>query len=170
MNDKPNQGGGLDVGRSRESRPGRAAAACFAVLDGGPQADLVKQPEKQRAALELCDMNGDVLYLLKPGFMESVRGPYFCLGCVQMVRLLGFYPALKPKLQVRHLDFPRPRSELVALRGEENQSCPALVLRAAPEHLLVTPPVRPSKGRWFVEGANEIARYLARAHGTDIPH
>lgn len=111
----------------------------------------------------------DRLYLLKPNFMDARKGPYFCPGCAQMVGLLEFYPALKEKLEVRWLDFPRPRAELIDLLGEENQSCPVLVLRAVPEASFATP-LQQAKGLWFVEGANEIARYLAQAHGIGIPH
>jgi hypothetical protein len=102
--------------------------------------------------------------------MDARKGPYFCPGCAQMVGLLEFYPALKSKLEVRWLDFPRPRPELIELLGEENQSCPVLVLCAAPGPSLARPPLQQANGRWFVEGANEIATYLAHAHGIGIPH
>ena len=115
-------------------------------------------------------MNRDVLYLLKPGFMDGINGPYFCPGCAQMVGLLEFYPALKQHIEVRWLDFPRPRPELIELLGEENQSCPVLVLRDTPTGLPSSRPIQQAKGRWFVEGANEIATYLAHARGIGIPH
>ncbi len=116
------------------------------------------------------DMNQDRLYLLKPDFMDQSAGPYFCPGCAQMVGLLEFYPALKQHLQIRWLDFPRPRPELIELLGEEKQSCPVLVLKEGP---LVDPThlhLQHARGRWFIEGANEIANYLARAHRIGIPH
>lgn len=115
-------------------------------------------------------MKRDRLYLLKPQFMDASKGPYFCPGCAQMLGLLEFYPALKEKLEVRWLDFPRPRPELIELLGEENQSCPVLVLQAAPTDLPSTIPTHQAKGRWFVEGADEIATYLAHIHGIGIPH
>ena len=115
-------------------------------------------------------MNRDVLYLLKPGFMDGINGPYFCPGCAQMVGLLEFYPALEQTIEVRWLDFPRPRPELIDLLGEDNQSCPILVLQNAPTGLPSSLPIQQAKGRWFVEGANEIATYLAHARGIGIPH
>lgn len=84
-------------------------------------------------------MKLDRLYLLKPQFMDQGKGPYFC---PQLVGLIAFYPALKRQLEVRWLDFPRPRPELVDLLGQENQSCPVLVLRGAPESSLAKPPPR----------------------------
>lgn len=113
-------------------------------------------------------MKSDRLYLLKPQFMDHDKGPYFCPGCAEMVGLLEFYPELKALLEVRYLDFPRPRPELIELIGEENQSCPVLVLKEEPRAAF--PPLRQAKGRWFVEGANEIARYLSQAHGIGLPH
>lgn len=115
-------------------------------------------------------MKRDQLYLLKPDFTDKGQGPYFCPGCAQVVGLLEFYPALKRKLEVRHLDFPRPRPELVELIGEENQSCPVLVLKDAPTNAPSTLSLQQAKGHWFVEGADEISRYLAHAHGSGIPH
>lgn len=115
-------------------------------------------------------MKRDRLYLLKPHFMDRGEGPYFCPGCAQVAGLMEFYPALKETLDVRWLDFPRPRPELIDLIGEENQSCPVLVLRGAPEAPAQEPPLQQAKGRWFVEGADEIAGYLARVHGIGVPH
>ncbi len=87
-----------------------------------------------------------------------------------MVGLLEFYPALKEHLEVRYLDFPRPRPELVELLGEENQSCPVLVLEDAPNSPPSTLALQLAKELWFVEGADAIANYLAQVHGTGIPH
>ena len=115
-------------------------------------------------------MNQDRLFLLKPDFMDRGDGPFFCPYCAQIVGLLEFYPALKQHLEVRYLDFPRPRRELVDLLGEENQSCPVLVLKGAPPAWPSTLPIQQAKGHWFVEGADEISRYLAQVHGIGIPH
>ncbi|MFO1515079.1 MAG: hypothetical protein U1F83_19595 [Verrucomicrobiota bacterium] len=45
-----------------------------------------------------------------------------------------------------------------------------LVLRDTPTGLPSSRPIQQAKGRWFVEGANEIATYLAHARGIGIPH
>lgn len=116
------------------------------------------------------DMRRDTLFLLRPDFMDGERGPYFCPGCAELAGLLDFYPALKGVVDVRYLEFPRPRPELVELVGEENQSCPVLVLGGAPSGSGGDVPVQRAKGRYFVEGADAVARYLASAHGTGIPH
>ncbi len=114
-------------------------------------------------------LNRDRLFLLKPHFMDGDKGPYYCPHCAQLVGLLEFYPALKQAIEVRWLEFARPRRELVELLGEENQSCPVLVIEAAPAHPPPGVPLRQAKGRWFVEGAEEIATWLAHVHGTGMP-
>lgn len=115
-------------------------------------------------------MDRDRLYLLKPGFFDAGQGPYFCPHCAQVIGLLEFHPVLKANLDVRFLDFARPRLELVELLGEENQSCPVLVLAHPPAGSPAAPNLQTAKGRWFVEGANEIAQYLAHVHHTGLPH
>ena len=69
----------------------------------------------------------DRLFLLKPGFMDQGKGPYFCPGCAMVEGMLSFYPGLRDKIEVNYIDFPRPRPALVAEIGEENQGCPKLI-------------------------------------------
>jgi len=114
-------------------------------------------------------MNGDTLYLLKPGFHDQGK-VYFCPGCAEMIGLLEFYPDLKQQINIRYVDFQRPRPELVAALGEENQSCPVLILGAAAANAPSDIKVRYVNGRAFVEGSREIAEYLAHTRGTGLPH
>ena len=111
----------------------------------------------------------DTLYLLKPGFHDRGK-TYFCPGCAEMAGLLEFYPAMKKDIQVRWVDFERPRPELVSLLGEENQSCPVLVVGSEPRNLPPHLKVQQANGRYFVEGAREIGEYLAHARGIGLPH
>jgi hypothetical protein len=115
-------------------------------------------------------MNRDQLYLLKPDFLDNGKGPYFCPGCAEMAGLLEFYPMLKQHLNVHYVDFPRPRPELTSLLGEENQSCPVLVLTTVPPDLSSHLKVQQANGHAFVEGAGEIAEYLAHIHKSGISH
>ncbi len=114
-------------------------------------------------------MSNDTLYLLKPNFQDKGK-LYFCPGCAEVIGFLEFYPAIKQHLSVKYVDFPRPRPELVSLLGEKNQSCPVLVLGAAPTNLRPGLNVQIANGRAFVEGGREITQYLARVHETGIPH
>ena len=114
-------------------------------------------------------MNHDQLFLLKPDVQDRGK-TYFCPSCAEIVGLLEFYPALKQRVDVHYVDFPRPRPELAPLLGEENQSCPVLVLKSVPGDLPSHLAVRHANGQAFVEGAREIAEYLAHVQGTGIPH
>jgi Protein of unknown function (DUF3088). len=71
------------------------------------------------------------LFLLKADFKDINRGDdkrYFCPDCVMIEGLLSYYPRLNDELEVKYVNFARPRQVLVDLLGEENQSCPVLVL------------------------------------------
>jgi hypothetical protein len=71
------------------------------------------------------------LFLIKADFKDLKRADglnYFCPDCVTIEGLLSFYPELRNELEVNYVDFNRPRKGLVDLLGEENQSCPVLVL------------------------------------------
>lgn len=71
------------------------------------------------------------LFLLKADFKDLDRGDdkrYFCPDCVMIEGLLSYYPRLNNELEVKYVNFARPRQVLVDLLGEENQSCPVLVL------------------------------------------
>jgi hypothetical protein len=114
-------------------------------------------------------MNRDRLYLLKPGFMDQSQGPYYCPGCAELIGLLEFYPSLKQHVEIHRIDFPRPRPELVPLLGEENQSCPVLVLAAKLSHAPAGIKIQSANGHAFIEGAREIGAYWAFVHGTGIP-
>jgi hypothetical protein len=114
-------------------------------------------------------MENDRLYLLKPNFHDQGK-VYFCPGCAEVLGFLEFYPTIKNCLGLHYVDFPRPRAELVSLLGEQNQSCPVLILGTSASNLKPGLKVRHANGKVFVEGGREITEYLAHVHGTGIPH
>jgi hypothetical protein len=74
-------------------------------------------------------------------------------------------------VEVRSIDFPRPRAEVVELLGGPNHpGCPVLVLdegSTAPDGVTVhTAPT----GRKYLDGAADIGTYLAARHGASKPH
>lgn len=114
-------------------------------------------------------MKRDQLYLLKPGFEDNGKR-FYCPDCAELSGLVAYYPILKARLDVRTIDFPRPRTELVAKLGEQNQSCPVLILDNPPRNLPAHIEVRHANNRQFIAGARRIAEYFAHAHGIDLPH
>ena len=114
-------------------------------------------------------MKLDQLYLLKHDFQDQGK-TYYCPGCAEMIDLLEFYPALKRNIEIRYLDFARPRQELIALLGEAHQSCPVLVIATDPKNLSAHLKVQHANGHAFVANTREIGQYLAHVHGIGIPH
>lgn len=103
----------------------------------------------------------DTLYLLKPGFMNAGLGPLYCGDSVSIEGMLSFFPDLRDKIDVRYLDFPRPRAELVERLGEQNQSVPVLILggEVAIKDGGIAPQV--SNGSRFLADERVIRRYLS---------
>ncbi len=112
----------------------------------------------------------DRLYLLKPGFFDQGTGPFFCPGCALVEGMLSFYPALRDKIEVNYIDFPRPRPSLVAEIGTENQGCPKLLLGDVMQPIPQGVTVGEARGRHFISRDVEICIYLASAYGCGKPH
>ena len=109
-----------------------------------------------------------ILFLLRAGFPDPKHGPggFYCPECATVAGILYYHPQLTEALDVRLVDVPRPRPEVVALVGEENQSCPVLVL--PPGDLPAGVPV--FNGRAFVSGPVPIVNFLADRYGTARSH
>lgn len=111
-----------------------------------------------------------VLFVLKPSFADpkAGSGTFFCPHSATVEGLLSFHPELRERLDVRYVDFARPRREVIAELGEANQVCPVLILpRDWPEAVATG---RRAEGRTFFVGATEIATFLAGWAGTGMPH
>jgi hypothetical protein len=108
-------------------------------------------------------MKKDALFLLKRDFEDQAQPgkKFVCPECVFVEGLLGYYPQLREQIDISYLDFKRPRNEVIRLIGEENQSCPVLVLKDSPHELLQEEIPFGQKGtHFFVSGQEDIARYL----------
>ena len=117
-------------------------------------------------------MAQDQLFLLKPGFMDGDTGPCYCPSCATLEGVLSFYPQLRTALEVKVVDFPRPRAAVIAEIGAANQGLPVLVVAADPaaDAALSGLDVRESQGRRFLQSVGDIGRYLARRYGVAEPH
>ena len=115
----------------------------------------------------------DQLFLLGTGFQDASRQPttrmYFCPHCAVIEGFLGYYPALREKLQITYVDFLRPRPQIIILLGEENQSCPVLVLGEGDVPREIASVKIFGKHR-FINDADEITAYLAATWGVAFPH
>lgn len=111
----------------------------------------------------------DILFLL-PADFDDGGDPWYCRECAEVRGLLAYYPGLGDRLDIRIVDYPRPRPEMVELLGEANQNCPTLVVaddaRESPSDVAV----KRTNGRRFVDNAKAIGEYLAATYGIGRPH
>ena len=108
-----------------------------------------------------------ILFLLRAGFPDAKHGPEgaYCPECATVAGILYYYPDVASQLDIRQVDVPRPRPEVVGLVGEEHQYCPVLVLpeNDQPEGVPL------ARGRAFVSGQEAIVAFLAERYGTARP-
>ena len=109
------------------------------------------------------------LFLLTPGFYDGDDGPFFCPHSAAMEGLLKYAPEIQTKVDVRRIEFKRPRPEIVELLGEENQNTPVLIIDKVSENI---PEAQISEvtGRAFIVGEIEISKFLSRELGIMKPH
>ena len=110
----------------------------------------------------------DTLFIIKAPFEDAaLDGMWFCASCATMEGALLANPHWERGIDVVRLPYPRPRREVIALIGEQNQPLPVLVLAAG-----ASPPdgAKEYQGRYFLDEPKPIARYLAAAYGGAGPH
>lgn len=110
-----------------------------------------------------------LLFLLKPGFYDGPGNPYYCPYCMMFEGVLKVYSQLTHQLELRYVDFKKPRQEIVDLIGEENQSCPVIVFDQSYASLL---PFKANRygDRLFLNEPEEIGLFLSRVFQLPRPH
>lgn len=110
----------------------------------------------------------DRLFVLRPGFDDGGIA-YFCPYSAQVIGFLAYYPQVRDTLELIESEFPRPRTAVVTLVGEQHQALPLLVLGGEPAAVPgVT--IGEANGHRFVSKTIEILRYLAATRGVPGPH
>ncbi|KAF7787944.1 hypothetical protein PRUB_a2478 [Pseudoalteromonas rubra] len=94
------------------------------------------------------------LFVLKMPFEDGPGKMWICSHCALIEGALSANPHWLEAVDVSRIDFPKPRSEVVALLGEDNQWLPVLVIN---KHNTMTDPV-------------EIINYLAAEFGGASVH
>lgn len=110
-----------------------------------------------------------ILFTLSPWTEADGRGPYYCPDCAAVEGFLYYSPHIRDQIEIIHVNFPRPRNQVADLLGEENQSCPVLVLA---EDAGAVPGAKTSvaTGRKFINDALAICNFLAEAYNGIKPH
>jgi len=115
----------------------------------------------------------DRLFLLNPGFKDARFEPqnqlYYCPFNAMMEGILTYYPDLKQKIEIYHVDFSRPRKMIIEILGEENQGLPLLIIGRRDVDLSSIKTVN-YQGNIFIRGTDDITKYLALAYQIPLPH
>ena len=111
----------------------------------------------------------DVLFLLRPGFYDGPSGPHYCGDSVSVEGLLSFFPALREQVDVRYIDFPRPRNDVVELLGVDNQSIPVLVLASDRVNNATNVALAAHGEHRFINNEADIRRYLSAQYEIATP-
>lgn len=111
----------------------------------------------------------DRLFILKPDFADPAYPGkrFYCWHCALIEGVLASFPDLARRLDVERVAWPRPRAEVIAVVGEDNQSLPLLVLAGDAEDTL---PARRYGHHRFIADKDEILRVLSLRHGFPEPH
>ena len=111
-------------------------------------------------------MRRDILFLIAAPFEDNGK-QWFCRDSAMLEGAFAANPQWKKRVELRRVRFRRPRREVIALLGVDNQTLPALVLAdatAAPEH------ARRYEEHAFLTDAKAITKYLAATYGGAGPH
>lgn len=114
-------------------------------------------------------MSKDILFLLPKSFKDKNQPDkaFFCPHCLPLEGALASYKDQLKDLEVRHEDFPRPRKNVIALAGEDNQSLPLLVLGKGRTTKHATGNYN---GHVLVAGAKPILATLAELYNIPVSH
>lgn len=116
----------------------------------------------------------DILFLLKPNFLDKDRDndnkQYYCPDCAFLEGVLSYYPELRAQLDIRYIDFPKPRKEIVELVGEEYQGCPNLVLDPANHQYVDTNQFYKYGDRLYTNDTRCLVNYLRDKYGIPEAH
>ncbi|MEP3347387.1 MAG: DUF3088 family protein [Litoreibacter sp.] len=116
-------------------------------------------------------MSQAILYLLKPKFKDPIHGnaDFFCPQCVPIEGLLTMFPDMCQNLDIRYVDFARPRGEMGIYVGDE-QSCPQLILPNGDDtHSVKLSHEGLGKVR-RIEDPKDVHCYLIARFGLPKPH
>lgn len=111
----------------------------------------------------------DRLFILRPDFGDPAYPDkrFYCWHCALIEGVLASFPDLAKRLDVERVAWPRPRTKVVEMVGEGNQSLPLLVLSDdAPIDL----PARTFGDCRFIADKDDILRALTVRHGFPEPH
>jgi hypothetical protein len=119
-------------------------------------------------------INMPKLFLLKPDFKDSKSDNegklYFCPQCAMIAGIIKYYPQLETMLEINYVDFKKPRKAIIELIGEDNQSCPVLVIENNQEENVDLSYFKSYGDKLFINSTDSILKYLSEEYGIGNPH
>jgi hypothetical protein len=116
----------------------------------------------------------DILFLLRPDFTDSLRDQagklYYCPDCALIEGVLSYYPHLRQQIDIRYIDFPHPRKEIVELVGDSHQGCPNLILDTAHHDTVDASLYHQYGGQLYTTDPKLVLAYLSDSYGIPIAH
>jgi len=109
------------------------------------------------------------LYMLTPWMEGSNNGPFYCPDCAIVEGYFFYAPEAKDQIEIRPVEFSKPRKELIDILGQENQSSPVLIFSdeaPPPEYAKKSL----STGKSFIDDPKMICEYLSETYHTVKPH
>ena len=112
-----------------------------------------------------------ILYLLKSKFPDPKHGDqlFFCPQCSPVEGLLAMFPDVRQNLDVRYVDFARPRGDMEEFVGD-NQSCPQIVLPNGDDAHSTELSDAGQGATRRIEDPAGVQRYLIDRFGLSHPH
>lgn len=114
------------------------------------------------------------LFLLKADFIDlkisNDSMKYFCPHCAYIEGLLSYYPKLRQELEINYVDFHRPRKKIVEILGENNQSCPSLIIERDLVDAETLLELKSYSNFKFTNDTRIIAKYFHRQFKIGIEH
>ncbi len=114
------------------------------------------------------------LFLLKPDFTDSNSDNegklYYCPHCAMIEGVIKYYPQLEKIIEIHRVDFKKPRQAIAELIGEENQSCPVLIVDDKWGNSAELNYFQKHGDKLFVNSPELIVRYFAEKFGIGTLH
>ncbi len=116
----------------------------------------------------------DILFLLQPDFTDSLRDQdgklYYCPDCALIEGVLSYYPHIRQQIDIRYIDFPHPRKEIIELVGDSHQGCPNLILDTAHHDMVDASLYHQNGGRLYTTDPKLVLAYFSDSFGLPVAH
>lgn len=113
-----------------------------------------------------------ILFLLNREFRDPSTGPgeFYCPYCLRIEGMLAAFPMLHDELDIRYVGFAKPRGQLPELAGDDNQSCPQIVLEKGDDGFAETWSILAKNGGRRIDDTTGIEDYLSARFGLPKRH